>query len=648
MTTRWYARIALVLGFLVGATEAATNAIPWRLETYTLTARAMPVRQALETFGVAQGVPVLMSEAVGGVVSGDFRNEPAGHFLDRITTINNLVWYYDGASLYVYGASEVQTRLIDLRYLKARELGGLLQDFGVADARYPIKDAQNGELIMLSGPPRYVQLVSELIARADNLREMRTFNEVEVRLFPLTYTWADNMSISVSTPESSLTITGVAALLEDMTRLESSEQARQGTNGLDNAEVMNEALVTRVKPVIKPENRLNAVMVRDSVTRMPLYERIIRELDKPVKLVEVTITTLELAKDDAFQWQTSLSVGGGRNRQSESHAAGAGANVDNLMTPEALAGKGLSGAYSYVGDSISLDASVSALKQDGKTRNISRTALLTLNNFAASITDSQTYNARVTGERVANLQSVTAGTTFRVKPRAVKPVETNRQHDVWLTLEITDGGFQKATVDGMPTIRNTTLTSLTMLKEGQSLVLAGYLRDVESEAGWGIPWLRDIPWLGWLFGGQTDTKECVQRMFMITPRVIDAVGPNTVIDQSLRVRNVTAEENLTETLETSDDRRRVRRQDLQEARAIQREKTNEELEKRRLEIKRDEAERHLDRARRGDLRKVEQKNWESDFKARKEEYREEKRALLKQDPGAVPDEDAVHSPVKVQ
>ena len=615
--------VALTIGLCAGRLVASTNAIPWRTPLYTLTARAMPVRQALETFGVAEGVPVLLSDAAGGVVSGDFRDMPAGDFLDRIATINNLVWYYDGATLYVYGASEIVSTMLELKYMKAGELRQVLDEFGIQDDRYPIKSAQNDELIMVSGPPRYVQMVAEMIARADRLREVRTFNEIEVRLFPLTYTWADNVSLSVSSSESSMPIKGIAQLLEEITKTEASDRTKFGTNDLSVAEEQRSRMGLTFRPTILPENRLNAVLVRDVATRMPMYERLIRVLDKPQKLLDISITTIELSKEDAFEWQNSLSVSGRTDSDwsdSHFHDASAGSNVDNLMTPGGISGKGVSAAYTYIGKNIEIGASISALKSKGKTRGISRTSVLTMNNMAASITDTQSYNARVTGERVANLQSVSAGTTFRFKPRAVKPVATNDRHRVWMTLEATDGGFESEKVDGMPMTRTTTVMTQAVMNEGESLVVAGYLRDVDGEAGWGIPWLRDIPWIGWLFGGASDVKQTVQRFFVLTPRVIEVAGPETAIAQVTAQRDLTEADGISEALDRTDDERKLRKQEMKERRTILEELAEDRYERRSAEIERDENDRSL-------LRKMEQdelddlrRQWKDDYERRKEEY----------------------------
>ena len=174
---------------LQGAQTNAVDAIPWKAPRYSLVANSMNLRQALETFGAAQGISVVMSKAVAGSFSGTFSDMPAAEFLDRIATSYNLIWYYDGAALYVYGSGEISTILLDLKYMKAAEVRTLIRDLGVEDSRYPIKTASNDELIMVSGPPRYVTLVAETIAKADKLRELRTFNEVEARVFPLVNTW---------------------------------------------------------------------------------------------------------------------------------------------------------------------------------------------------------------------------------------------------------------------------------------------------------------------------------------------------------------------------------------------------------------------------------------------------------------------------
>ena len=615
----------LLFAAVVGPLFGETNSVPWRLPLYSLNARQMDVRTALETFGVAEGVPVLMSDEVKGVFSGSFTDVPATEFLCRLATVHNLVWYYDGASIYVNGCGETTSILLDLKYMKAADVLSMLRELGVEDSRFPIKTAQDDELIMVSGPPRYVQLVAETIARADRLKESRTFNEVEVRIFPLVHTWADNTSFSVSTPESSVMIKGVAYLLDEiMASSSGGGKTREGTNSVEKTERLKEEMSAEFRPLIRPENRLNAVVIRDVATRMPMYERMIRELDVPQKLVEIGVTAVEFSKKDALDWQLSLSVRG----RSGDHDAAAGMNADNLMTPDALSGGGIAGAYSYVGKHVDINASLAALQQKGKARNVSRTSLITLNNIAASLSDTRTYQARVVGEKVANLQSVSAGTTLKIKPRIVEPTPgaTNESRQVWLTLELQDGGFDTVAVDNLPMKSSTLLQTLAAVYEGDSILLAGYFRDIEEDGGWGIPYLRDIPWIGWLFGGASRVQNTVQRLFILTPHVVQIGVADDVTRRTLRNRDLTDMDYLREDLEKDDDVRRIRTQDFDERREIRHDETEKTIDRRKAEIERDARDRKLERRKFDDTLSKDKADWKAQHERKVEEYERKREA----------------------
>ena len=606
----------LFMALAVQGSETNTvTSIPWKAPRYSLVAQTMNIRQALESFGSAQGISVVMSKAVAGTFSGTFSNIPAAEFLDRISTSHNLIWYYDGAALYVYGSGEVATILLDLKYMKAGEVRSLIRDLGVEDSRFPIKTASNDELIMVSGPPRYVTLVAETIEKADKLRELRTFNEVEARVFPLVNTWADDVSFSVSNPESSVTIRGVANILEEIMTSSSSYKVKEAaTNKTEDVEVRDTSL-PGFTPVIRPDNRLNAVIVRDVTTRLPMYEKLIKQLDVPQKLVEIAVTVVELSREDALDWQLSFKVDAANDDKVQGSV---GQNARNLFTPASLAGKGLAGAVTYLGEDVDVSASLSALREKGKARSISRTSLLTLNNLAAQLSDTQSYHARVVGTEVASLEEVSAGTRLQIKPRIVKSADTNAPSRVWLTMELQDGGFESVTVDAMPMTRTSTLETQASVLEHHSILLAGYMRDIKESAGWGIPYLRDIPWIGWLFGGASNRDETVQRLFILTPYIVDVEEPDLVRVQATRQRDITLEEKLESDKNSDDMERKKRNEEIEEMREIREEKFDEWH-------YRDKKEREFRKERREDKIKAERKAWDADFEDRKKKYEEEKK-----------------------
>ena len=603
---------ALLVGWCLGGVSYAgaedAQAIPWKTPSYTLVARNMDLRTALNSFAVAEGLSIVISDSVTGEFSGDFRDVPAGEFLDKLATVHNFTWYYDGAALYLYSAGEIQTLLIDLQYMKAGEVRKMLEELGVEDRRFPIRTTSNDELIMVSGPPRYVAIVAETIAKADKLRELRTFNEVEVRMFPLKNTWADTVSFHVTSPESTVSIKGVAQLLDEMMNSATGGRvvdSAVGAGPSTNQSPAQAAVEAAFRPVIRAENRLNAVIVRDVKSRLPMYEGLIRQLDVPQKLVEIAVTVVELSKKDALDWQLSLSYGGSRG-----HNTGAiGQNAANVVLPEDLAGMGLAGALTRIRSSYSLYASLTALKEKGKARSISRTTLLTVNNLAARMSDSQSYHARVVGTEVASLEEVSAGTELIVKPRIVPSGQTNVPNQVWLSLELDDGGFETVTVDSMPMTRSSTLQTQTAVFENESIMLAGYLRDIDESAGWGIPFLRDIPWIGWLFGGVTTSKETVQRLFILTPQILDLDTEALARLQGTHLRDVSEAEHLEDDAEESDRLRRQRKLERDATQERRRERDEAIYQRRKAELEHASEMRKVDQAREADALDRDKRGW---------------------------------------
>lgn len=596
------------------ALAGAAGDIPWKLPAYTLVARNMDLRVALNAFAVAEGLSIVISDSVTGQFSGEFKDVPAGEFLEKLATVHNFTWYYDGAALYLYSAGEIRTLLLDLKYMKAGEVRTMLRELGVEDARFPIRTTSNDELILISGPPRYVAIVAETIAKADNLREARSFNEIEVKIFPLKHTWADTVSFSVSSPESTVAIKGIAQILDeimnhDATLSASVESiAKDGADKADKpkAEKPENGPVNSFRPVIRAENRLNAVIVRDVKSRLPMYGELIRQLDVPQKLVEITVTVVELSQNDALDWQLSLAL-----QSAHGHSDfGAGQNAVNIFEPAELAGMGFAGALTHIHSSYRLGASLTALRQKGKARNISRTTLLTVNNLAARMSDSQSYHARVVGTEVATLEEVTAGTDLVIKPRIIPSGITNVPDRVWLSMELDDGGFETVTVDSMPMTRTSTLQTQTAVFENDSIMLAGYLRDVEHDAGWGIPYLRDIPWIGWLFGGSSVSKETVQRMFIFTPHIVDIDAENLARSQAARLRDVVEAEMMQDDAAESDGERRLRKLERDAESDRRSEKADDRYRRREAELEHAGAVRKVERERERDRLDDDIRGWE--------------------------------------
>lgn len=79
----------------------------------------------------------------------------------------------------------------------------------------------------------------------------------------------------------------------------------------------------------------------------------------------------------------------------------------------------------------------------------------------------------------------------------------------------------------LPIINTRELKSVLRLKDGETTMLAGLLRDSERKSVAGIPILKDIPGIGRLFGAEDTTIEQTDIIMTITPHIVRMipVGP---------------------------------------------------------------------------------------------------------------------------
>jgi len=82
------------------------------------------------------------------------------------------------------------------------------------------------------------------------------------------------------------------------------------------------------------------------------------------------------------------------------------------------------------------------------------------------------------------------------------------------------------TIGGQAVLDYRYTTSKVIVKNGQTIVLSGLLRDVDSKVTRGIPGLSDIPLLGELFKSRENSKSTQEIVAFITPLVVDNPNEN--------------------------------------------------------------------------------------------------------------------------
>ena len=106
------------------------------------------------------------------------------------------------------------------------------------------------------------------------------------------------------------------------------------------------------------------------------------------------------------------------------------------------------------------------------------------------------------------------GVNIDITPR------THMNNDVTLALSISVTSISGTGFAGLPTFGNRGVKTTIRLKDGETNMLAGLIRDDERKAREGIPGLSDIPGVGRLFGHTRDERNQTDVILMLTPHIV--------------------------------------------------------------------------------------------------------------------------------
>jgi type IV pilus assembly protein PilQ len=313
-----------------------------------------------------------------------------------------------------------------------------------------------------------------------------------------------------------------------------------------------ESFLTRTKDdkprgsvrVDEHSNSLIISAIRDDLLKMvPIIEKI----DKPTPQIQIKAniveTTKEMARELGVQWggmykngnmwvtpggtTTSTTIinpltGGYTPAYGSLGLSGQGFGVNFPASAEAVAAAGGLGSLGLMvgtlGESI-LEIQLNALQQDSKLNILSSPSITTRDNQMAF-----TEN----GERVPYITNQTSGGTV---------TQTTMFEDVVLRLEITPHVVDEQTlsmkvlvkkdevdpvrnVSGNPyIIKKKTETNL-MVRNGETIVISGLTKQRTSAGDTGIPGLKDVPALGWLFKSDSRSEKMEEVLIFITPRIL--------------------------------------------------------------------------------------------------------------------------------
>ena len=266
---------------------------------------------------------------------------------------------------------------------------------------------------------------------------------------------------------------------------------------------------------LAPVTATRAISVKDTPERLAAAAKLIAAIDKARPEVVIDVELLEVDRQRLREYGLQFASPGSSGIDGLAAIGENGLSVDDLG--------GLTGANVFVANLPSLFYRL--IKRDADTRTLANPHLRTSEGQAAQARFGErvpvpvtTFAPFATGgiqqQPITSFNYENIGVNIDITPF------THHNDDVSLELSIEVSSISGTGFGDLPTFGNRSINTRIRLRDGETNILAGLIRDDERVVLEGIPGLSDLPVIGRLFArNQRETQE-TDIIVTLTPRII--------------------------------------------------------------------------------------------------------------------------------
>jgi len=297
-----------------------------------------------------------------------------------------------------------------------------------------------------------------------------------------------------------------------------------------------------IQPRIAANKTANTITVRASTPVVEIIEQIIKINDKPRAEVVIDVQILEVSRERAKRFGLNLTdyalggifspeqnPGGAPTTGGTPAAAGGGTAPSNVSSPPVFNANTISTGVSAADFYLAVPAAVIRfLESDSQTKTVAKPQLrgqegqkVTLNLGEEVPVPSTTFTPIAAGGASANPL-----TSFTYRPIGVIVEMTPRvtyEGDIVMDLTVENSARgQDSNIAGqvLPAFASRKVTTRLRLRDGESNLLAGLLREDERRSLRGFPGILRLPILQQLFADNDTNIRQTDIVMLLTPRIV--------------------------------------------------------------------------------------------------------------------------------
>ena len=281
-----------------------------------------------------------------------------------------------------------------------------------------------------------------------------------------------------------------------------------------------ESYSSKERGTIQFDKRTQNLIVRDTVTTVERMKKIIDTLDTQTPQILIEAKVVEAQERYEFKAGLNSGLNVGYNALSEVDASNPGSAQFDLSTATNPSTT-LLNATINVARLTQLNFALELMESETKGKIITSPKIITENNKEASIINTNERKFPVTsfqdGEAITTIETLSAAISLKVKPKV-----TN-EGSILMEVDIIKSGFETTDVAGeLPPTTSRSIKTNVLVENGSTIVIGGLYQTSDETVDAGIPFLKDLPLVGWLFRNAYNPKKTRNElMVFLTPRIIN-------------------------------------------------------------------------------------------------------------------------------
>jgi type IV pilus assembly protein PilQ len=285
----------------------------------------------------------------------------------------------------------------------------------------------------------------------------------------------------------------------------------------------------------------NALIVRDTETKMTVLKQLIEGLDLEVPQVQIEARIVQAdtvyARGLGVQWGiTNTDLGTntfssvGNLTGAFAPAAGTGSTIiprDFLVNlPAQVAGlpsvPGIGYTFGKLAPGFALDLRLSAGELLGLAKVIAAPKITTLDKREAKISQGESIPFQTTSLQGTQTTFVDANLELNVTPQITSrdPKEIGKQ--IMMRVRATRNAVGARSNPAGPSIDRREANTQVIVRDGETMVIGGVFIDTQNNNVQGVPYLSRIPVLGWLFKNKSESVSKQELLIFLTPSIVKA------------------------------------------------------------------------------------------------------------------------------